>query len=100
MSASVSLASTRAEIGKARAVIDYDELAETLVDHGTAVQAQQFGRGQVGLQNPPLPVPEEIGNRGEIEEVAVPLRRLRAAAWARCNSSFCISNSILCTCNS
>ncbi len=73
----MSVASTRAQkSANAARCSTRHELAETLVDHGVAVQSQQGGPGQVDLQNPPLLVPQEIRNRGEIEQVAVPLRRL------------------------
>ena len=72
-----SVANTRvAEIGKRVAVLQRHELAKPLLNHSAAVQSQQCGPGQVDLQNPPLVVPEEIRNRGEIEQVAIPLRRL------------------------
>ena len=83
-----------AEIGKPSTVFHGHELAEPLVDHHAAVKAEQRGPGHVDFQNPPLVVPQEIRNRGEIEQVAVSLRRLLAAASARWSSSFCISSSI------
>ena len=65
-----------AEIGKPSTIFHGHELPEPLVDHQAAIQAQQRGPGQVDLQNPPLVVPEEIGNWGKMEQVAVSLRRL------------------------
>ena len=73
----VSVASTRLQkSANAGAVFRRHELPEPLLDHGVAVQAQQRGPGQVDLQNPPLVVPQEIPNRGEIEQVVVLLRCL------------------------
>ena len=46
------------------------------MNHGLAVQAQQGGPGQIDLDDPPVLVPQEIRNRGEIEQVGVPRRRL------------------------
>ena len=61
----------RAEIGKPRAACHGHELADPLVDHDIAVQAQQRRPGQVDLHDPPLPVPQEICHRGKIEQLAV-----------------------------
>ena len=65
-----------AEIGKHRTVFQCHELAEPLLDHHAAVQAQQRRPSQVDFQNVPLGIPQEVANRRESEQVLIPLRRL------------------------